>query len=50
MKQTEWKIINRLLDGTEIKPGESLPLTPKSEKVFARAAEIIREAKQKEVA
>jgi hypothetical protein len=44
MKQFEWKITNRLLDGTEIEPGKPLPLTTKSETVFRRTAEIVREA------
>ena len=49
MKTIEWKITNRLLDGTEIKPGE-LPLTPESKKVFKRTAELVMEATRKEAA
>ena len=47
MKKFEWKITNRLLDGTEIK---RLPLTTKSEKAFSRTAEIVKDAMRKEAA
>ena len=47
MKTIEWKITNRLLDGTEIK---RIPLTTKSEKAFSRTAEIVKEATRKEAA
>ena len=44
MKQVEWKITNRRLDGTEIKPGEKIPLTPEAEAVFCRVADIVKKA------
>ena len=47
MKQIEWKITNRLRDGTEIK---RLPLTTQSEKVLRQTAEIVKAATRKEAA